>query len=129
MDIDISKFTEVLNSTTETIKQASDVVQNNPAKAMTFIPMVLKQVQQLQGFGNLGDISASKWSDSEKDSVHLAIQGFLSNTKEAQEKAGAMGAAFFANPQFKNLMDNLEQVKNSLERGQRVERTEEEHGL
>jgi hypothetical protein len=54
----------------------------------------------------------------------MAIGSFLKNTKDAQEKAGMMGAAFFSNPQFQALRENLEQVKASLERGKRVEKPE-----
>lgn len=129
MEVDIKKFTEVLTATAEQIKEASDVVQTNPAKAMTFIPGFLSQIMQLQGFGTLSDISASIRTDSDKTSVQTAIQTFLDNSKTAQEKAGVMGAAIFANPQFQALRENLEQVKNSLDRGKRVERTEEGHGL
>ncbi len=124
MDVDIKRLTEVLNVTADKIKEASEVVQSNPAKAMSFIPVVMDQIRQLQGFVNLGDISASIKSDSDKDSVNMAIGSFLKNTKDAQEKAGMMGAAFFSNPQFQALRENLEQVKASLERGKRVEKPE-----
>lgn len=129
MRIDLEQYTDVLNTTANQIKEASEVVQKNPAKALTFIPTLMEQIRELQGFGNLNAISASISSETDTTSFYSAIKSFLANSKEAQEKAGAMGAGFFANPQFQALRDNLEQVKVSLEKGKRVEKSNESHEI
>lgn len=129
MEVDLDQLTQVLNTSAQKIKEASDVVAKDPTKAMEFIPSLMSQFQQLQSIGSMDDITASIANAPQTDSVHAAIQSFLQNTKEAQEKVGPMGAALFGNPQFKELTANLEQVKASLEKGKRVEGTEEGPGV
>jgi hypothetical protein len=125
MEVDLDHFTKVLNTSAERIKEASEVVSKNPAKAMEFIPSLMAHFQELQTIGSFEDIKASVQSAPEASNVHSAIQKFLQNTKEAQEKVGPVGAALFGTPQFQELTSNLEQVKKSLERGKRVEGSSE----
>lgn len=129
MKVDIDRLTKFLNSTAKEIKDAADVVQDDPAKALQYIPNFTQKIEQLRSLGNLSDVSASIVNSQEKDSVHAAIQTFLQNVKEAQEKVGVVGAAIFGMPEFRDFTANLEQVKASLEKGKRVEAPEEEQGI
>jgi len=129
MEVNLDQLAQVLNTSAAKIKEASEVVAKDPTQAMAFIPSMMEQFQQLQSMGSLDDIKSSIESAPETSSVHSAIQMFLQNTKEAQEKVGPMGAALFGTPQFQELTANLEQVKASLEKGKRVEGPEDAPGV
>lgn len=125
MKVDVEQFAQELNQATKTIKEAAEAAQKNPLEAMTFITNVLAQLKEIRNFGDSSHITASVTSETQKRAVYQAVESFLTQTKEAQEKAGSLGAGFFANPFFQNLKDNLEQVKTSLEKGKRVEKSSE----
>ena len=123
MDIDLDKLTNVLNETAQQIQEASDKMPASPMELLPFAQPIMANFTTLQGFGDLKDIKVTGDQSTELD---RAIRNFLNNTKVAEEKAGALGAAIFANPIFKEVTANLEQVKARLKRGERVE--PKEHG-
>lgn len=132
MGVDLDRLTQVLNTSAQKIKEASEVVAqaHDPTQVMQFIPAMMEQFKQLKSIGSLDDIKGSIESAPQTDSIYAAIQTFLQNTKEAQEKVGPMGAALFGTPQFQEFTANLEQVKASLEKkGKRVEGPEEGPGV
>jgi len=126
--MDLDQLQKVLNSSADQIKRASEAAEQDPVQVMDFIPPLMSQFQELKSFGTFEEIKASVARAPQKSGIQDAIRAFLENTKEAQEKAGPM-AALFSNPQFKELQDNLEQVKSSLEKGKRVEPLEEGPGV
>lgn len=118
MDIDLESLTKVLNDTAQQIKEVTNKMPGSPVELMPLVQPIMENFTKLQRFGDLKGIKAT---GDESTALDHAIQNFLTHTKEAEEKAGAFGAAIFANPQFKELTANLEQVKASLKRGERVE--------
>lgn len=129
MSVDLDHLTRILNTATEKLKEASDIAHKDPRKAMQCIPAVLVHFSELQSMHHLNEISISNVDAAQKKSVISAIHQFLVNTKETQEKVGTMGAALFGTSQFQELKSNLELVKKSLEKGKKVDRIEEGHGI
>lgn len=126
--MDIEKLRRFLTSTAESITNAAEIAQTNPVEAMKFVPAIMENFKELQKFGDFSDFSVSGIDIQEKNAVAAAIGMFLTSTKEAQEKVGSMGATLFAAPYVKEVTENLEQVKASLERGKRVEAPEKSSG-
>jgi hypothetical protein len=129
MKVDLERLTQFLNESAEDIRRASDIVASDPAKAIDFIPSLMTQFQQFRSIGSLPDIKTSIENADRTENVHAAIKSFLDSTKEAQEKVGPIGAALFGTTQFRELRDNLEQVKRSLEKGKKVDQAEEGSGI
>lgn len=127
MAIDLDRLTKVLNTTAQEIKEASEKAVSNPMEAISFVPKIMERFKSLSSFGDLGNIKATSGSDEQINAVRNALQNFLQNTKEAQEKVGAMAASLFANPAVKGVYEDLERVKASLdkERGGKVVETSE----
>ncbi len=120
MKLDLDRLTQILNNTASDIKSAAEKASVNPMEAMKFVPQIMDNLHKLQSYGQLEGINAS--DKSKVNSVYEAINLFLKNTKDAQEKVGAMGAAIFNNPSVREVTANLNQIKEQLDaaRGGRV---------
>lgn len=120
---DIDRFTSLLRSTAGDIKLAAEKAKTNPAAAMEFVPAIMKNMRDLQTFGKLDKLTPTSVAP-----VYEAINLFLNNTKEAQEKVGAMGAALFKQPVILEVTSNLQRIKKKLDedRGGKVSQTEHE---
>lgn len=129
LNMDLEHFAAVLNNTTQTIKKVSEIDQKKLEDALEFIPKLTLHFSELESFGDLKNIVISPGNTDQQKAVISAIHFFLESTKEAQEKAGALGAALFGMPQFKEFKENLEVVKKYLEKGKKVDKAEDVHGL
>jgi cell fate (sporulation/competence/biofilm development) regulator YmcA (YheA/YmcA/DUF963 family) len=129
MRLDLDKLTEMLNTSTDQIKNLSNNVQKSPQQAMisfqSFIPTIMEGYQQLQK-ASFDDVRTSAKDPRQLSNIQNAIQSFLISTKEAQEKAGVMQATLFSNPAFKEFTHKLQDLSDFLKRGVRVEKTEHE---
>src|SRR5690606_1180644 len=96
MAIDLDRLTKVLNTTAQEIKEASEKAVSNPMEAISFVHKIMERFKCLSSFGDIGNIKATSGSDEQINEVRNELQNFLKNTKEAQEKVGAMAASLFA---------------------------------
>ncbi|HEY4832939.1 MAG TPA: hypothetical protein VIH61_10315 [Waddliaceae bacterium] len=129
MRLDLDKLTEMLNTSTNQMKNLSNNVQKNPQQAMTslqnFIPTIMEGYQQLKK-ASFDEIRTSAKNPMQLSNIQNAIQSFLTSSKEAQQKAGAMQATLFGNPAFKEFTHKLQDLNNFLKRGVKVEKVENE---
>jgi hypothetical protein len=129
MRLDLEQLTNMLNTSSSEMKKLSNNAQKSPQQTMSsfqnFLPKIMEGYQQLQK-ASFDDIRTSAKNPEQLNNIQNAIQSFLANSKEAQQKAGAMQTALFGNPAFKEFTHKLQDLSNFLKRGVKVEKTEHE---
>ncbi len=129
MRLDVDKLTEILNNSSQQIKNLSNEATADPKNLQTslqkFVPTMMAGYRELQAL-NFEELRSSIKDPKKLASVQSAIQNFLFQTKDAQEKVGAIQSALFANPAFIDFTKKLKDLSNFLKRGQKVENVEHE---
>lgn len=125
--MDIAKLTGVLNSSVKQIKKMTEDSKKNPGLALaelqSFIPPLLESYREFEDT-SFEEIKSAAKADGQLAQVQHAIQSFLSSTKTAEERAGAVQAALFSNPAFVNFTNRLKDLSKFLRRGEKVEKVD-----